>query len=68
MEMLTAVLGHECLNHPVAVQVQFRYAYVCDHDGIKVLELHREDGSRAVPLDEVGGVEQPPRPVAVTEG
>lgn len=37
--VITAVLGHECLNHPTAVQVQFRYAYVCDHDGIKVLDV-----------------------------
>lgn len=34
-----AVLGEEHLHHPRCVQVQFRYAYVCDEEGIKVLDV-----------------------------
>jgi hypothetical protein len=34
-----AIVGREFLNHPHAVQAQFRYAYVCDDDGIKVLDI-----------------------------
>src|SRR5262249_55545393 len=33
------VIGHELLKHPTAVQVQFRYAYVCDEDAIKVFDV-----------------------------
>jgi hypothetical protein len=36
---ITSVLGSEFLNCPVAVQVQFRYAFVGDADGIKVLDV-----------------------------
>jgi hypothetical protein len=36
---ITAVLGDECLHEPAAVQVQFRYGFVCDHEGIKVLDV-----------------------------
>jgi hypothetical protein len=34
-----AVVGAPFLKHPHAVQVQFRYAYVCDAEGVKVLEV-----------------------------
>jgi hypothetical protein len=36
---VTSVLGHECVKHPHAVQFQFRYGYVCDEEGIKVLDV-----------------------------
>jgi hypothetical protein len=36
---ITSVIGHEKIEHPVAVQVQFRYAFVCDeHKGLVVLD------------------------------
>jgi hypothetical protein len=36
---VTAVVGGPFLKHPRAVQVQFRYAYACDAEGIKVLDV-----------------------------
>jgi hypothetical protein len=33
------VSGTEFLQHPHAVQVQFRYGFVCDLDGVKVLDV-----------------------------
>ncbi|HLJ92028.1 MAG TPA: hypothetical protein VKU02_02430 [Gemmataceae bacterium] len=36
---IKSVLGGDCLKHPHAVQVQFRYGYVCDEEGIKVLDV-----------------------------
>ena len=36
---VTAILGEELLREPVAVQVQFRYAFVCDKEGVKVLDV-----------------------------
>src|SRR5205814_1447605 len=39
---VTAVLGEgQGIRGPRAVQAQFRYAYVCDADGIKVLDITR---------------------------
>ncbi len=36
---ITAVLGEEQnLHHPHAVQVQFRYGFVCDEQGVKVID------------------------------
>jgi formate-dependent nitrite reductase cytochrome c552 subunit len=36
---VTKVLGEEeHLHHPTCVQVQFRYGFVCDHEGLKVLD------------------------------
>jgi hypothetical protein len=37
------VVGEDVLHCPTAVQVQFRYAYVCDHEGIKVLDVTHLD-------------------------
>jgi len=34
-----SVIGAPFLNHPNAVQVQFRYAFVADNDGLKVLDI-----------------------------
>ncbi len=40
---VTCVLGADTIKCPVAVQVQFRYAYVCDSEGIKVLDVTHLD-------------------------
>ena len=32
------VLGEDFVSHPTAVQVQFRYGFICDHHGIKVID------------------------------
>jgi hypothetical protein len=45
---VTCVLGGDALKCPVAVQVQFRYGYVCDSEGIKVLDVTRLDQPRLV--------------------
>jgi hypothetical protein len=37
--VVTAVLGHDVLAEPKAVQAQFRYAFVCDEEGVKVLDI-----------------------------
>lgn len=36
---VTSVLGHETLEEPTSVAVQFRYAFVTDHKGVKVLDI-----------------------------
>ncbi len=36
---MTAVMGEPFLKHPRALAAQFRYAYVCDALGIKVLDI-----------------------------
>ncbi|WP_435017365.1 hypothetical protein TA3x_004971 [Tundrisphaera sp. TA3] len=36
---ITAVIGGEFLHKPRAFQAQFRYGYVCDEEGIKVLDV-----------------------------
>jgi hypothetical protein len=36
---VTAVLGEPYLKHPGAVQVQFRYGFVCDEYGVNVLDV-----------------------------
>jgi hypothetical protein len=33
------VIGEPVLKHPGAVQVQFRYAFVCDAEGVKILDV-----------------------------
>ena len=33
------LLGHDVVKGPRCVQVQFRYAFVCDDDGVKVLDV-----------------------------
>jgi hypothetical protein len=61
---VTSVIGHnDGLEHPVAVQVQFRYAFVCDeHRGLVVLDatdLHDPkplEGGGFLPLQECHNV------------
>jgi hypothetical protein len=36
---VTSVIGEPFLTHPRAVQAQFRYAFACDAEGIKVLDI-----------------------------
>ena len=36
---VTSVIGETFLHQPRAVQAQFRYGYVCDEEGIKVLDI-----------------------------
>jgi len=36
---VTAILGNEVLVGPKAIQAQFRYAFVCDEEGVKVLDI-----------------------------
>jgi hypothetical protein len=45
-----AVLGAPALNCPRAVQVQFRYAFVCDADGLKLFDV--TDPCRPLPVSE----------------
>ncbi len=56
---VTAVLGHEVLKEPHAVQVQFRYAFLCDAEGLKVLDvtnLARPRPAGGLPLPEAKNV------------
>ena len=36
---ITSVLGHDVLRYPTSVQIQFRYAFVCDQGGLAVLDV-----------------------------
>ena len=36
---VASVVGHDVLHHPHAVAVQFRYAFVCDEEGVKVFDV-----------------------------
>src|SRR5262249_29406769 len=35
---VTSIIGDEFLHEPRCAQVQFRYGYVCDEQGIKILD------------------------------
>ncbi|MFO0871174.1 MAG: hypothetical protein U0935_19800 [Pirellulales bacterium] len=52
---VTSVIGADVLEHPVAVAVQFRYAFVCDeHRGLYVFDvtdLHDPRPVKLLPLD-----------------
>lgn len=45
---VVAEIGTPFLKNPRAVQVQFRYAFVCDADGVKVIDLTDPDRPRVV--------------------
>jgi hypothetical protein len=56
---VTAVLGNDLLNGPKALQAQFRYAFVCDEEGVKVLDitqLHAPQLVSAVDLPEAHNI------------
>jgi hypothetical protein len=56
---VTSVVGGPFLNCPRAVQVQFRYAFACDSEGVKVLDVtdlaHPRPVS-ALPLEEAHNI------------
>lgn len=45
---ITAVLGPDVINCATSIAVQFRYAFVCDCDGVKVLDVTRLDEPRLI--------------------
>ena len=45
---VACVVGSDVLKAPTAVQVQFRFGYVCDSEGIKVFDVTRLDQPRLV--------------------
>ena len=45
---VTAVLGHDVVVEPHAVAAQFRYAFVCDEEGVKVLDITQLHAPRLV--------------------
>ena len=49
---VTSVLGRRCVHCPQAVQVQFRYAFVCDGEGVKVLDV--TDLQHPKPISKLG--------------
>lgn len=56
---VTAVIGRPFLDHPRAVQAQFRYVFTCDSGGVKVLDITDPAHPRPVsafPLREANGI------------
>ncbi|MFK8115222.1 MAG: hypothetical protein AB8B91_23675, partial [Rubripirellula sp.] len=56
---VTSVIGHEELEHPHAVAVQFQYGFVTDHHGVKVLDtsdLAHPHVVHEVPLEDAHGI------------
>ncbi len=57
---ITAEIASPILDHPTGVAVQFRYAFVTDHVGLKVFDLTHLDHPRpvglTVPLDDARNV------------
>jgi hypothetical protein len=45
---VTSILGQEDLRRPHGVAIQFRYAFVTDEDGVKVLDVTQLDKPRIV--------------------
>jgi len=57
--VVTSVVGEGFLNHPRAFQGQFRYGYVCDEEGIKVLDVTNPAMPRplgALPLEDAHSI------------
>ena len=56
---VTSVVGGEFLRRPTAVAAQFRYAFVCDCEGVKVLDITDPLSPRpaaALPLEEAKSI------------
>lgn len=56
---VACVIGNDILREPKTCQVQFRYAFVCDEEGVKVFdvtELHRPEFVAAVELPEANSI------------
>lgn len=54
-----SVVGYETLKHPKSVAVQFRYAFVCDEEGVKVFdttELSQPMHVHSVPIREAHSI------------
>lgn len=45
---VVATIGAPELKNPRAVQIQFRYAFVCDSEGVKVIDITNPDQPRVV--------------------
>ena len=45
---LVKEIGAPALKNPRAVQIQFRYAFVCDEEGVKVIDI--TDPEKAQPV------------------
>jgi hypothetical protein len=45
---ITAEIGEPFIKKPRAVQIQFRYAFVCDEEGVKVLDATDPDRPRPI--------------------
>ncbi len=57
--VVTSVIGHEFLHKPRAFQGQFRFGYVCDEEGIKVLDVTNPAVPRpvsALPLEDAHNI------------
>ncbi len=57
--VVTSVIGENFLRHPRAFQGQFRYGYVCDEEGIKVLDVTNPAVPRpvgALPLEDAHNI------------
>ncbi len=57
--VVTSVIGEEFLHKPRAFQGQFRYGYVCDEEGIKVLDMTNPAVPRplgALPLEDAHNI------------
>ncbi len=57
--VVTAVIGEDFLRKPRAFQGQFRYGYVCDEEGVKVLDLTNPAVPRpigALPLEDAHNI------------
>ncbi len=46
---IESVLGPELFHNPRAVQVQFRYGFVCDDDGVKVIDTTHLESPKPIP-------------------
>ncbi len=56
---VTAVVGEPFLKHPRAIQAQFRYAFACDAEGIKVMDitdLRHPHPVSALPMQDARGI------------
>lgn len=48
---VTCTIGEKYLKHPTAVATQFRYAYVADHEGVKVFDI--TDMAKPAPVSQI---------------
>ncbi len=56
---VTSIVGEEVLKHPTAFQVQFRYGFACDEEGIKVFDvtdLARPTPVASLPMDDAHNI------------